>query len=83
MARALVGDDAHSEDLVQSAYLAALQHRPAQLSPAWLKRVVRNGAFDALRARRRKAGAERDWFDASQPLSCICDGAHQPGAPLV
>jgi len=59
MARAIVEDEHLSEDLVQSAYLAALERPPERLSRAWLARVLRNRAFDVLRRRRDRDEPER------------------------
>ena len=68
MARALLRDEARSDDAVQGAYLAALEHKPRPLTLAWLRRVVRNQAFDDLRRDRRKreVGIEQA-SDALQP----------------
>lgn len=58
MARALVSDEAQSEDLVQSAYLAALENPPPRPSRAWFGRVLRNRAVDARRKLRALDSSE-------------------------
>ncbi|MBB4661130.1 sigma-70 family RNA polymerase sigma factor [Conexibacter arvalis] len=54
--RRYVGDPGLAEDLAQEVFLRAWLHAPRDLSPerrrAWLFRVARNAAIDALRARR-------------------------------
>jgi len=60
LARRLVDDDATADDLVQQAYVAALERPPSdrQALTAWLSRVVRNLAArthrDSMRRRRRE-----------------------------
>lgn len=54
--RRFVGDAGLAEDLAQEVFLRAWLHAPRDVSPerqrAWLYRVARNAAIDALRARR-------------------------------
>ncbi|MDO8211538.1 sigma-70 family RNA polymerase sigma factor [Conexibacter sp. CPCC 206217] len=54
--RRYVGDAGLAEDLAQEVFLRAWKHIPRDISPerqrAWLFRVARNAAIDALRARR-------------------------------
>lgn len=54
--RRFVGDAGLAEDLAQEVFLRAWLHLPRELTPerqrAWLFRVGRNAAIDALRARR-------------------------------
>jgi putative glutamine amidotransferase len=54
--RRYVGDPGLAEDLAQEVFLRAWLHAPRDVSPerqrAWLFRVARNAAIDALRARR-------------------------------
>ena len=57
VARALVRDDSRTDDVVQNAYLAALERPPVRASAAWLRGVVRSRAFDALRRDRRRREA--------------------------
>jgi DNA-directed RNA polymerase specialized sigma24 family protein len=54
VARALVRDESRVDDVVQNAYLAALERPPLRLSAAWLRRVVRSRAFDSLRGEKRR-----------------------------
>ena len=66
LARTLVGEDQLAEDLVQEAWLAALDAPPSQVRSlnAWLVRVVRNLA---LRHRRRgRRGEELERLMAAQ-----------------
>jgi len=64
MARALVRDAHRSEDLAQSACLAALERPPRRLSYAWLRGVLRSRVLDARRrtdaARERSLRAEHE-----------------------
>jgi RNA polymerase sigma-70 factor (ECF subfamily) len=65
LARQLVGDAARADDVVQEAWLAALEHAPARALRPWLVGVVRNLARrvrreEARRTRREKAVAKRD-----------------------
>ncbi len=64
LARALVGDPAQADDLLQETWLAALRHPPASDRPSrpWLGRVMRN----ALRQDRRGA-SRRSARELSRP----------------
>jgi RNA polymerase sigma-70 factor (ECF subfamily) len=57
----LVRDEALAEDLVQDTWAAWVAERPSGLAEprAWLARVLRNRAFNAKRARERRARRER------------------------
>jgi len=61
LARGLLRDEQASEDVVQSAWLEALERRPAELrNPlAWMASVTRNLARDWRRAEGRRAARER------------------------
>lgn len=59
----------HPEDVVQEAFLRFVRRpQPREKAVPWLYRVVRNAAFDSLRANKRRLGREtahsqgRDWF---------------------
>ncbi|HEU4419754.1 MAG TPA: sigma-70 family RNA polymerase sigma factor, partial [Planctomycetota bacterium] len=73
LAHSLVSDEA--DDVVQQAFLQALQHRPAGLLQprSWLVRIVRNLAADqrrrsARRSTRHLAAARRDLVPSSSEL---------------
>ncbi|HZN41954.1 MAG TPA: sigma-70 family RNA polymerase sigma factor [Planctomycetota bacterium] len=73
LAHSLVSDEA--DDVVQQAFLQALQHRPAGLLQprSWLGRIVRNLAADqrrrsARRSTRHLAAARRDLVPSSSEL---------------
>ena len=53
LARAMVGDDARAEDVVQGALCSAIERRPLVPGAGWLRAVVRSRSVDVLRARRR------------------------------
>ena len=57
LARRLVAGPDQAEDLVQSAYLAALERPPRRLTLAWLARVVRSRAVDRSRRAARWEGS--------------------------
>lgn len=60
LARRLVRDEALAEDVVQSAYLAALEKPPKQDArrDAWLRRVIRNVALATRRREKRREKRE-------------------------
>lgn len=60
LARRLVHDEAQADDVVQRAWLAALQRAPqqAERARAWLGRVVRNLAWKERRSAVRRAARE-------------------------
>jgi RNA polymerase sigma-70 factor (ECF subfamily) len=59
VARSLVGGDEHgADDVVQAAWLAALEAPPRVLSMAWLRRVVASRAGDERRRRAVRAADE-------------------------
>jgi len=59
LAYRLVGDHARAEDLVQEAYVAALERPPRGALRAWLGAVVRNLAGKLRRAEGRRRRRER------------------------
>ena len=61
LARALVGDAARADDVVQSSWLAALQHppKPGRGLKAWFGAVVRNAAARVRREEARRVERER------------------------
>ena len=61
LARRLVSDEATADDLVQDAFVLALEHpaRRGQGLGSWLARAVRRGAGHGRRAARRRSGRER------------------------
>src|SRR5688572_11481825 len=61
LARKLVLDEQRADDLVQQAWLAALEKPPATGAPirAWLARVVRNVAWKERRSATRREERER------------------------
>lgn len=61
LAFAALRGDAESEDLAQDAWVAALQHAPAEPSRqrSWFVRVVKNRAAELLRVRGRRDRRER------------------------
>jgi len=71
LAGALVRDASRSEDLVQDAYVAALERAPSSLkSPrAWLGTVVRNLARNERRADTRRARREAEHAPRKAPPS--------------
>ena len=60
LARQLVGDPERADDLVQEAWVAALDRRPEEVRDltAWLRQVVRNLARRSYRRRLRRRDAE-------------------------
>lgn len=60
IARALVGDDATADDVVQATWLAALRKPPERGGDArpWLARVLRNEVRQVSRSRRRREARE-------------------------
>lgn len=62
LARRLVRDEALADDVVQSAYLAALEKPPKQDAgrDAWLRRVIRNVALATRRSDSRREKREVD-----------------------
>lgn len=61
LARSLSADEGAAEDLLQDAWVAALQRGPANPSGlrSWLVRVLRNLAASRLRSRTRREVRER------------------------
>jgi len=73
LAHSLVADEA--DDVVQQAFLRALEHRPGDLAQprSWLARIVRNLAIDHRRRRarrddRHRAAAAQDRVPSSSEL---------------
>jgi RNA polymerase sigma-70 factor (ECF subfamily) len=62
LARGLLADDAGVDDVLQEAYVRALERPPRSEDAlrSWLARVVRNLALNRLRGERRRASRERD-----------------------
>lgn len=62
LARALARDQHAAEDLVQDAYVAALEHPPHASTPLrpWLTRVLRNAWFSRRRGERHRRERERE-----------------------
>jgi RNA polymerase sigma factor (sigma-70 family) len=76
LARALVGDPALADDLVQDAWIAALRHPPEAGRPArpWLARVIANLArnrwrSEQRRGRRELAAAREEALPASDEIA--------------
>lgn len=71
LARHLAPDDATADDLVQEAWLAALQSPPDRLRDltTWLRGVVRNLARRKLRKARMRGDAEREAAASEQVSS--------------
>ena len=73
--RARVGDTATAEDILQAAYLKAIQHgselRETESSVAWFYRILRNAVIDHYRqsATRAKAmdNALAEWKEEYEP----------------
>ncbi|MHC4342800.1 MAG: sigma-70 family RNA polymerase sigma factor, partial [Planctomycetota bacterium] len=58
LARRLLTDASSAEDIVQEAYLAALERPPRQMGIGWLSRVVRNLAGKRRRSEKRRLARE-------------------------
>jgi RNA polymerase sigma-70 factor (ECF subfamily) len=76
VARRLVGDDDTAADVTQDAFFSAFRHLhqfKGGSFRSWLLRIVTNGSYDALRARRRHGEEslddlmEESAFDAPDP----------------
>lgn len=69
LARSLLADPAAAEDVVQEAWIAALEHPPLADRPLepWLARVVRNFAWKRRRAEARRSVHERQ-ADSAEPV---------------
>ena len=61
LARALISDEHHAEDLAQEVYLAALKRPPSSEKPlgSWLSRVARNLKYSFLRNENRRLKREK------------------------
>ena len=70
LARSLLADAHQADDVVQGAFLAALQHppRPGSNLRAWLGTVARNLAFRARRSEKRQGRREARAGGRSRPL---------------
>ncbi|MEM7307323.1 MAG: RNA polymerase sigma factor [Planctomycetota bacterium] len=77
LARALVGDGADADDLVQETWVAALEHhpRPADTVRGWLERLARN------RARSQRRGAARRTRREGIAAAARSAAARPPGSP--
>lgn len=85
--RARVGDPATAEDILQAAYLKALEHgaqlRQAESSVAWFYRILRNAIVDHYRGQAAQSRAmtqwAAEWNEAYEPglkaevCSCILE----------
>lgn len=62
LARSLVRDAGHADDLVQRAFVTAIEHPPANVTAprAWIVKVMRNFARQDFRADGRRAQRERE-----------------------
>jgi len=62
LARGLLADDAGVDDVLQEAYVRALERPPRSEDAlrSWLARVVRNLALNRLRGERRRVNRERE-----------------------
>ena len=67
MARRLVGG-ADCDDVVQEAYLKAIELRPAGASGGWLATAVRHRGLDRLRRRRRRQDHEHRVAERAESL---------------
>ena len=60
LARGLIHDEHHAEDVIQETWLAVLDQRPQPTHPrAWLGTVVRHQARKVMRRERRRSQRER------------------------
>ncbi len=59
VARKLVGDEHHADDVQQQTWLKALEHPPSGRLSSWLGTVTRNLALKLRRGERRRARRER------------------------
>jgi RNA polymerase sigma factor (sigma-70 family) len=88
LARWLVGDGTLAEDVVQDAVVRALGYFGSFRGGdgrAWLLRIVRNTAFTALAARKRRGAASLDDAgpDGEAPALQVYDPADDPEAALA
>src|SRR5215475_10839095 len=60
LARSLVRDDAHADDVVQETWMAALAHPPPNPGTArpWLRKILRNVVLMKARAQSRRRRRE-------------------------
>src|SRR5262245_36914594 len=90
LARSLVHDEHLADDVVQSAYLATLEHTPPlEVSPrAWFAAVVRNVARMTLRSGARRKARERastrdDSAPSAEALVALAEQHHRLAALVV
>ncbi len=84
VARAIVGDDAEAEDVVQASYISAFTHlgdfrEEAQLS-TWLSRIAANEAISRLRRRRPTTELEQVDIEGATSAQIIQFPMLQPQA---
>jgi RNA polymerase sigma-70 factor (ECF subfamily) len=81
LARSLVRDAGHADDLVQRALVTAIEHPPANVAAprAWLANVMRNFARQDFRAEERRARRERETarHEAVEPDAVAAQAAVQ------
>ena len=90
LARSLVHDEHLADDVVQSAYLATLEHAPPAEVPvrAWFAGVVRNVARMTLRGGARRKARERtasknDAAPSAEALVALAEQHHRLAALVV
>ncbi len=66
LARSLLHDDQAADDVVQDAFMVALEHPPERHPRAWLATVTRRLSLNRLRSTKRRAARE-DAVAASRP----------------
>ena len=85
LAHWLVRDATLAEDVVQDAVVRALDHFGGYRggdARAWLLRITRNAAYDALAARKRAGDAGLDVAAPGGPAGQVADPADGPEAAL-
>jgi len=67
IAWSIVRDEHAADDVVQSAWLRALERDGAERGPGWLRRLVRSRAIDALRRAETRGGTGLDVAEHADP----------------